>query len=334
LDRKTKLLLKLFFSLLLFVAIFYFVGFQKITALVLAMDPWLFLLAILSYILVLFAMSLRIEVVLDSIGEKVSLREIFPSNLAGMLASDFTPARVGYFFTAFSLSSSFGIKLEKTFLSIFGPQLLDFVIKLSSATILLMIIFGRLGADGLAFNLVFLLITLAAIVFSGLLVFHPPFMRRLRFLEHLPLASKCFSFLSRMHTYSDRLLSIKWKITGVTLLAWFLKGAHWMLLSKAVGFSIMDNIFLDFVFIMLFQAAITLIQFFPLPTLAGAGASEAGFAAILYLFGLPLEVGVTFGFMTRVVMIVVDAFSLPMLYDFVQKHGVDDFLSKLLNNIF
>ncbi|MFH1394352.1 MAG: lysylphosphatidylglycerol synthase transmembrane domain-containing protein [Candidatus Micrarchaeota archaeon] len=332
-DKRADLFIKFIFSLLLFVAVFYLVGFEKIAEVLFSMDLGLFALALLLYVFVNLLMSLRIRLVLSSIGEKLGIRQIFPSSLAGMLASDFTPSRAGYFFTAFSLSSKFNIKIEKTILAIFGPQLLDFTIKSVSAAIMLAVIINYSGSDGMLLNMVLLLFVFSAIAVAGLLVFYPPFLGRLRFLEHIPLASRAFAFLTRMHEHSDKLLSIKWKILGITLMNWLLKGVEWFILSRAINLHISDNPLFDLGFIMIFQAAITIIQFVPLPTLAGAGASEAGFAAILYFFGVPLEVGITFGFLTRLVMIIIDAFALPVLYDFVHKYGVEGLLSHISSKV-
>lgn len=328
-DQKIKLFLNLLFSIAVFAAILYFIGFDRIVSVLAGMDPLLFALAVIAYVLVNIAMSLRIRIVLRKLGEKVGLLQVFPSSLAGMLASDFTPARSGYFFTAFSLSSRFGIKLEKTVLAIFGPQLLDFMIKVVSAALLMMLVMGRLGMDSMLLNLALLLAVLSAIIFAGLVVFYPPLLARLRFLEPLPFASKIFSFISRMHEHSGHLLSIKGRIAAATALSWTLKATEWFLLSLALGISVTGSWTTDFLFMMVFQASITMIQFLPLPTLAGAGASEAGFAAILYLFGVPLDVGVVFGFLTRFVMILVDAFSLPVLYEFVHRYGMDSLLARL-----
>lgn len=330
-DSKIKLLLKFAFSLALFIAIFYIIGFDKIATVLANMDITLFFLAVFVYILVNVGMSFRISVVLKSIGEHFGLLDVFPSNMAGMLASDFTPARAGYFFTAFSLSSKFGITLEKSILSIFGPQLLDFTIKISSAAILTLILMNQFGVNDILLNVIILLLALSAVLFAGLLVFYPPLLDRLVFLQKIPLASKVFSFLSRLHEHSHKLLSIKSKILVITMFTWFLKSLEWLLLAKAFNISITGDFILDLGFMMVFQGSMTILQFLPLPTLAGAGASEAGFIAVLYFFGVPLEVGLAFGFMTRFVMILVDVFSLPVLYDFVHRYGVDNLLARISN---
>jgi hypothetical protein len=332
-DSKVKLAIKFIFSIAVFALLFYFVGIDKIVQTLSGMDKGLLAIGIVLYILVNLSMSLRIKVALSSIGKNLGLFEIFKSNMAGMLASDFTPSRAGYLLTALSISTRNKIDVEKTMLAIVGPQLIDFSIKAASAAILLSIILSSTSSDGMLMNAAMILVVLGGVVFAGLLIFYPPFLERIRFLEKIPLMSSGFRFLSKMHKHSDKLFSVKGKIFLVTMLSWVLKGVEWFVLARALGIDITGNILYDFGFMMFFQAAVTILQFLPLPTIAGAGASEAGFAAILFFFGVPAETGIAFGFLTRIVMVAVDAFSLPIIFDFIHKFGFEKLLSKLSGRI-
>lgn len=325
-DKRIQLILNLLVSVLSLAFIAYLVGVDKILAVLLKARPELLAAALLTYVFLNVVMSYRIKMVLEGIGERIGVWQAFPSNLAGMLASDFTPARAGYLFTAFSMSSRNGIGLEKTILSIFGPQMFDFLIKVTCAGILLLMLLSRVGAGDMTLNAALLLAFLAAIIFMSALVFHPPLLTRLAFMESFPFVPSAFAFLRRMHVHSGKVLALKEKIILITLLSWFIKGVEWSFLSRAIGISVSGNPIQDLLFIMVFQGAITIIQFLPIPTLAGAGASEAGFAAILILFGVPFEVGVTFGFLTRLTMITVDAFSLPVILAYLHGHSLEGML--------
>lgn len=325
------MLLNLALSLAVFAAIFWLVGMDKISAVLATVDPSLIALAVATYFLVTAGMSYRIMIVLRSMGEKLGFMHAAPSNLAGMLASDFTPARVGYFFTALSLSSSHGIKLEKAFVAIFGPQLFDFLIKTLAAAALTVIIVQRTGTSDVLVNVTIIAAALSAILCAAVLVFHPPSLGWLSPLERLPLASRAFPFLRRMHEHSDRILSVKWQVVGITFFTWFLKGVEWLLLSRAVGIAISGDVLYDLAFMMVFQGALTIIQFIPGPTIAGAGASEAAFAAVLLAFGVPFESSVTFGFLTRAVMVAVDVFSLPVIVGYLRTHTLENSLGKILS---
>ena len=262
--------------------------------------------------------------------ESIPLNQLIPPNLAGLLASDFTPARIGYFFTAFSISSRNKVPLEKTMAAIFGPQLFDFLIKVASAAILTAIIVSKIGANNILINIVIILAAFFGIVLAGLLVFWPPMVRILSPFERFPFVPKVFSFLRGMHEHSSSVFSVKWKIIAITAFTWMAKGLEWLLLAKAIGITITGNPLYDLLFMMVFQGAITIIQFIPGPTIAGAGASEVAFAIILLPFGVPFEASVTFGFLTRLTMIIVDVFSLPVIVQYLHKHSMEGTLDKLL----
>ncbi|MFH1521136.1 MAG: lysylphosphatidylglycerol synthase transmembrane domain-containing protein [Candidatus Micrarchaeota archaeon] len=328
-NQKTKLFLNLILSFVVFFIIIYVTGIDKILEVLATVKLEFVLLALLVYVLVNLLMSTRIKIVLDSFGDKLTSSQIFPSNLAGMLASDFTPARIGYFFTAFSLSSRFKLPLEKTMIAIFGPQLFDFLIKVTSASILFVFLVDKLGAGNILVNIVVLLFVLIGVIGAGLAVFYPPFLNYFKFFEKFPFVPTIFAFLRKMHLHSEKVLSVKWPVIGVTFLSWFFKSLEWFILAKALSISIFDDLLLDLGFMMIFQAAITIIHFLPIPTLAGAGASEAGFAAILVVFGIPLATSITFGFLTRFIMIAVDIFSLPVLTGYLQTHNLEKSLGTL-----
>jgi len=329
LDKRNQIMLNILLSLAFFAAIIYLVGFGKIYSVLRTARLEMFALALLAYVSVTLIMSYRLKTVLASMGERLGMRQVAPSNLAGLLSSDFTPARMGYFFTAFSLSSRFSIKLEKTIAAIFGPQLFDFMVKVASAAILSALIISRAGASGIMINVIVIAVASGAIIFAGLLVFHPPALALLSPFESLPLAPKAFGFLRRMHEHSASVLSVKWQVIWISLLAWLMKGVEWLLLSRAIGISVTGDMVYDLLFMMVFQGAITIIQFVPGPTIAGAGASEAAFAVVLLPFGVPFETSVAFGFLTRLTMIVVDVFSLPVIVEYLHKHSMEKTLDKL-----
>ena len=329
-DKTHQIALNIVISLALFVAIFYLVGFDKVYSVLLTINPVFFLLAVLTYICMAVVMAYRIKVVLGAMKERLSIMEVIPPNFAGLLASDFTPARAGYFFSAFSISSRKNIALEKTIAAIFGPQLFDFMIKIASAAILSAIIVSKVGSNNILLNIAIILIAFMGILFASLLVFWPPMLKLLSPFERLPLVPKVFSFLRNMHEHSASVFSVKWQIIAITSFTWMAKGLEWLFLAKAIGITITGDTLYDLFFMMIFQAAITIIQFVPSPTIAGAGASEAAFAIILLPFGVPFEASVTFGFLTRLTMIVVDVFSLPVIVEYLHKHCMEGTLYKLM----
>jgi len=77
------------------------------------------------------------------------------------------------------------------------------------------------------------------------------------------------------------------------------------MLAEAVGITPSSQLH-PLLFFMLLHPALTLLQFIPLPTPAGAGVSEAGLVAYLVLFGVSAPAAAVFGVLSRAVMLVQD----------------------------
>ncbi len=311
-------------TIIIFAIILSIFDISKIIQIILNSNYYFIFAALLLYIILLAVMSIRIREVLVSLDYKFKFIEIFKSNLAGMLASDFTPARSGYFLTAFSLSTKEKIPINDSILTILGPQLFDFTIKAFSLAMMMVIIIDKI--EGLKNNIFATIVAIFSIIFVILflccLLFMEGFLQKFSFIKKIPLGTKFYSLFDLMQKKSHKLFNIKWKIIGITLTSWAIKGLEWFLIAKALGIVIFDGGILDYLFILIFQGTTTLIQFIPLPTLAGGGASELGFSIILVLFGVSPETGIVFGIITRFVMIIIDSFGAFELIGFIKKEGI------------
>lgn len=328
----SKYLLNILGSVAIFAIIFYFFDIGKALEIIKNADYRYVLAAFVAYFIVNIAMSLRISVVLKKLGFKLYFKDIIKSNFAGMIASDFTPARVGYFFTAFSLSSKLKEpSIDKTILSILGPQLLDFMIKISSAAILTLFMIYAIGVTDLNGILVAasIAIMFSVIIFFGLLITYPPLLEKFSFVKKISVGRKFFSLIKLMQKNSDSLFQIKWSIIGITLVSWIFKGIEWFLLAKSVGIVLMQDDLQMIVFLMIFQGATTVLQFIPIPTIAGSGTSEAAFTGLLVLLGIKPEVGLAFALLTRFTMIVVDSIGVPVVLEYIRKNGIKGLMNQL-----
>lgn len=318
-------------TVLAFAVIFYFFDLEKIIEITVNSDYYLIFAAIIVYFIVVSLMVARIKIILDKLKYHPPILSIMESNLAGMLASDFTPARSGYFFTAFSLSSKHKIPINDSVLTIFGPQLLDFSIKAISLVLMFVLILNNFGM--LNENLVLTILSIAciflAIGFFGALIFAKGFIEKFSFIKKLPFGNKIYSLFDLMQKKSYKLMDIKWKIILITICSWLTKAFEWFLVARALNIFIFDGGVLDYLFIIIVHGSVTLIHFIPLPTIAGSGASEIGFSGILYLFGVPLETGITFAIITRLVMIIVDVFGIWEILRYVRKEGIAGILKEI-----
>ena len=316
-------------TILIFALIFYFFDFKQTFRIILHSDYMLILLALVSYMFVILWMAVRIRMVAKSLGYGISLIDSIKSNLAGMLASDFTPARTGYFFTSFSLTSKHNIPIHDSLLTIFGPQLFDFTIKAVSLVAVTFLLFDRIGGHDILFVVLGILAVFGAIGFFGALLFVPNVLKMFEFVKRFPFGDKFYSLFSLMGRNAHKLMGIKWGIIGVTLVSWAFKALEWFFISKALGIGIFDGGIQQYLFMVVFQASITLIQFLPLPTIAGGGASEFGFSGVLFFFGVPIEAGIAFALVTRVTMIVIDLFGIHEVLRYVRKEGVSGLLREI-----
>lgn len=318
-------------SLVIFAIILSIFDLDEIIEVTMNSNPYFLLLAILAYIIVLIIMSVRIKFILNKLKYKSSFLSTMEANLAGMLASDFTPARSGYFFTAFSLSSKHKIPINDSILTILGPQLFDFAIKATSLVVILILMLNTF--EELQENLLFSIVSIVGIFFTigffGALIFVKGFIDKFSFIKKVPFGNKIYSLFNLMQKRSHELMNIKWEIVLLTLGSWCAKALEWYLLSKAFGISIFDGGIYDYLFILVFQGAITLIHFIPIPTIAGSGASEAGFAGILYLFGVPLETGIAFALSTRLIMIIVDLVGIKEIIRYAKKEGISKIIKEI-----
>ncbi|MBI5224174.1 flippase-like domain-containing protein [Candidatus Micrarchaeota archaeon] len=292
-----------------------------------------FALAMMIYLILNIAMSARIRSLLTEMKQEISLIDCIRANFGGMIASDFTPARSGYFLTAFIISSNNKIDLDKTLISIFGPQLIEFAIKVICTAILAFIVIGSFGGSLGNWNL-YLIIVLAVvsaiIAFFWLLLFVKGLLEKFEFMKKLPLANKVFYLLYLMRSNSDTIMKRKYEVFGLTFLTWLLKGTEWYLLAKALNIVVFDPM-LDFGFFLLFHSFLTFTNFLPLPTLAGTGASEAAAAGVFVLFGLSVESGVAFALLARFLMVAVDLIGLSAIVPLLKKESLDQLLGELEN---
>ncbi len=307
-----KMVISAAFALLFIALLLYFVSPDKVAG-VLAKADWRYLLlAALCYVALNLLMSYRIQALLEEVGHKITFRSAVEANFAGMSASDFTPARSGYFFSAFVLSKNDkdNIPIEKTMLAIFGPQMLEFAIKAVALAVLVFVVLGQMGALGMGNPLLVVGPVLGVFVVIGFfsaLLFSPRLLESLSFVKSVAIGRKFF-FLFHMMQKNSKALVDRWVVVlGVSIVTWLLKGLEWFCLARSLGIYITADPLLDLGFYLLLHPTVTLIQFIPIPTLAGTGTSEAAFAGLIALFGVPLDVGVSFALLTRALMIIVDA---------------------------
>ncbi len=273
-----------------------------------------FVLLAFSMILLLamyLGMMTRIKLLLNAMGINAKWHDIARSHWVGMLLADFTPARTGYFATAARLTNH-GIQSEKALLSIFGPQIFDFSLKLVIGTIsvyYLLVNFlkpenGTILFLGTAGMIVIICLML-------LMLFSSRFLKLFSFVKSWPLAGYFYGLLDRMQLHSDVVVRKAPQLLALMLFTHSMKAFSWYLVAKSLGITIDISPFPEFLFFFFFQPLVTMLEFLPSPTLAGLGLSEGGSTLVMALFGVSPAAAATFALVARFKTTAINLIAVP-----------------------
>jgi uncharacterized protein (TIRG00374 family) len=280
-------------------AILHFVGIEDVMGELANMQLHFLLLSIISLFVMDLIMSYRIQILLEGAGEKVGFLDILRSHFVGMLMADFSPSRTGYFATAAALHYNYKVPSEKALLSIFGPQMFDFVFKIVAGSIaILYLIFVFIGpGDGILLigGVVVISFLVALMV---LILFSKRFLRLFSFVERIPLVSTLYAVTVRMQEKSHVVVEKTPHIIALILISWNFRALSWYFAAKTVGITL-DTPFPEFLAYYFLQPLITMLEFVPSPTIAGLGLSEGGSTLVFSLFGIAPAKAALFALIAR-----------------------------------
>jgi uncharacterized protein (TIRG00374 family) len=266
-------------------------------------------LALVFFFGVHFAMAWRISMILSNLGARRPYKDVLMSHFAGMLASDFTPARSGYFTTAFALERNHKVQLEKAMISILGPQMLDFTLKVVTGTVAVWYLVSfYLPKESNTGAFIFAgVVAIGGMITLGLLImFSRTFAGFLSFVRMFPFGDRAHDLLLKMQDNSHAVKTLLPQLLALLLVTWAFKALSWWAMAEALGISPGVS-FPLVVFFAFLQPLTTMLEFVPTPTLAGMGVSEAGSSAVLVLFGVPLGAAVTYAVLIRFFSIAMDS---------------------------
>lgn len=231
-------------------------------------------------------------------------KELFFINLAGMLASDVTPGRAGYFYTIILLKDK--IRKARGTAALMAFQLTELLVKVIGALVAFFFFINSLSNTKLSsyFFLAFALVVIG-IVFIVLISFsqHSTLLFRwskrffpsfLAFQEHARATKRVFVLAFFM-----------------TLVGWFIRGSEWFFVAHAVGLN------LGLFQAILLHPFITIFAFVPV-SIAGLGIVEfAGITVVGNMGVAPMESAaetvLAFLLLDRVMNIFVDLLGLKRL---------------------
>lgn len=318
------LLVNAIISLIAISLILYAVDIIDVINRLIKVDLFLLSLSVIALLAMYVGMAARIKILLTESGINIGWLAVFKSHFIGMLLADFTPARSGYFAAAASLHYNYKVPDEKALVSIFGPQIFDFALKIVVGTIAIIFLLSKFLKDDekSILLLISILITLLVTVMI-LTLFSSRFLSIFSPMKKLPVLGnflgKILSLFQRMQRSSAIVVKKTPELLVLLLFTWSMKSISWYFVAKSLGITIVGINFPEFLFYFLFQPLITMLEFIPSPTIAGIGLSEGGTALVLSLFSISPAAATSFAVLARVKTIVINLLALPFTVDLMTK---------------
>ena len=296
---KAHFIAELLISVIIIGLLLHFAGFEDFVGYVEHINWWWLALGAVLLVVMYFFMIVRIRILLDEMGVHAGWMELFRANLSGMLMADFTPARSGYIATALVLNKKFGVPSEKAMVSILGPQIMDFIVKVTAGGIAIFYLMSAvlqvengwimyLGVFGIS----------AMILFMVLLLFSKKFLRMFNFALKWLAIGEILEMCHRMQDHSHVVVRKIPEILVLQVITWSLKAFSWWAVAKSLGITIVFPVH-EVVFFYFFQPLVTMLEFIPTPTLAGMGLSETGGVLVMGLLGVPVAQATAFMLVAR-----------------------------------
>jgi len=297
-------------SIILIAMVVYFSGGIEVLREIKNLDLFYLFLSIVALFVMYLAMAYRMFHLLRALEVKVKYFDVLKSHFVGMLAADFTPARVGYFASSVNLHYNYKVPSEKAFLVALGPQVFDFITKVLGGSLGILLIVSKVAKieDPTYLYSGVVVLTLMTTMMT-LLMFSSRFLKFLKwlsfFLKHIPFGdiillpvSKLLNMVERMQSHAGVIIKEIWVIVAMIAIAWPAKALSWYFVAKSVGITI-DSGMDEFLFYLLFQPMLTILEFMPTPTLAGMGLSEGGAVLVLGLYGIGSAKAAAFALVAR-----------------------------------
>lgn len=301
--KKTRIFLQAVIGVIIVAVILYKIGISDVISALKETAPLYFIMACLSYFCLNLTLSSRLNFLLAKIGFKIKYITVLFPHVGGMILSDITPGRGGYFLTPAILKKKAGTPITDGMACIFAPQAIELILKVGGAFAAIIYISSISGvrrdlliSAGIgAFILLFASILMLVISWKDENV-------SLNFLKRIPLIR---NFTDRILPFKERSIAIKGSINTILILTvtgWFFAALHWFFLGKALGIELPYYVFF------LLHPLLSILMFAPTP--AGLGVMELGTIGVLSLFGVSSELAAAFSILVRASMILVDLMGL------------------------
>ncbi len=321
--RIFRILLQIVIAAALVGALLWYVGLSSLMETLGQMKPEYFALAFLAYFGINLLFTVRLMRILKRDGLKLSFHKTLFAHYAGMLTSDVTPGRSGYFLTPVYLRNQ-KVPTSRSLSGILGIQTVEFLAKVAGgigAVIFLVETvppnswehFGsfaglNLGLLMAGFGIALMLtgaLVLASFTWSQRAMSFFTRIAGSRFLRRFT-----GSLVGKLEEYKDSAQRIRRSIPEIILITlgcWILKGFEWYFLGLALGITQISWVGYFFI-----HPLVTALAFVPI-TPAGVGVQEFGVVGIFTLIGVASGPAVGFALISRGLLILQDLIGVPQI---------------------
>src|SRR3990172_9419513 len=289
-------------------------------------------LAFLCYFGINLLFTVRLRRVLGREGIKTSFGRTLLAQYAGMLTSDFTPGRSGYFLTPVYLRDQ-DVPTSVSLSGILGIQTVEFLFKVFGGVLALVFLIETVNLLAInqtlfilsAFGVVLMLVgaaLLAALSWSQRVIKLFNRIATSRFLSRFT-----GGLVGKVEEYNQSAQKSRKAIPEIAVFTfgcWILKGLEWYFIGLALGIGQIG--FLGF---FLLHPLVTALGFVPL-TPSGIGFQEGAIVAVFTVLGMDPGQAVAFALLSRVLLIVEDLVGVPQIAKstsglvFSKKRGSDE----------
>jgi len=305
-------------AIFILVLLFSFIDYQLFLSLMINLDIRFILLAGTCYLLNNLLMAYRIKRILFTLGENLRFKLVFFSHMAGMLLSDFTPARSGYLFTAIALNKR-DVPLEKGISTITSTYLYDLTLKMIVALLGAYFIYSYVFAERLSYAFLITFLLILGVIIGYLIIMYPGKGIRNLFQKR--------EILKKVLIFGEQSRAIQRFapfILAISLTGWILRGLQWYMIVLSMHQIILtpfDALFLN--------PLLTLFSLIPL-TPAGWGIQEAGIVLVFTAMGINATIAASFALINRFVEVAIDSIGIK---EFFTKPLKDENLFAFYNTI-
>ncbi len=321
--RILRIALQIILTVALIAGLLWYIGIGSLISTLRTMKMEYFALAFIAYFGINLLFALRLMRVLKRDGEKLSYGKTLLAQYAGMLSSDVTPGRSGYFLTPVYLRDQ-NVPTSKSLSGILGIQTIEFLAKVAGgigAVIFLVTtvpqenwkLFGSFA--GINLGLLISGLGIALMLIGALLLGAFTWSRRAMSLFNRIANSRFLrrftgGLMGKLEEYKDSAQKTRRaipEIIFVTVACWILKGCEWYLLGYSLGITQ-----IPWIGYFLIHPLVTALAFVPL-TPAGVGVQEFGIVGIFTLIGISSAPAGAFALLSRGLLIVEDLIGVPQI---------------------